>query len=96
MRNFKRSISLKLQGNIEFIEEFTRLKFEKKSFSMQGNIKSREFVYDKVFKWNIFFPLPNNAEFWKDLMAKFKKRNICFPLPGNIKFWDDLITKFKK
>ncbi len=33
MRKFKRSISLKLQGNIDFREEFTKLKFEKNSFS---------------------------------------------------------------
>jgi hypothetical protein len=34
MRKFERSISLKkLTGNIKFREEFTKLKFEKKSFS---------------------------------------------------------------
>jgi len=48
MRKFERSISLKLQGSIEFIEEFTKSKFEKIHFPLQGNIESREFVYDKV------------------------------------------------
>jgi hypothetical protein len=48
MRKFKRSISLKLQGNIEFGAEFTKLKFEKNHFPLLGNIESREFVYDKV------------------------------------------------
>ena len=50
MRKFKRSISLKLQGNIEFGAEFTKLKFEKNHFPLLDNVQFSKFVYEKVTK----------------------------------------------